>query len=676
MNTESPTVAAVAPIQSEASFTPPFDKRFTVTGPTLFVRSLFHCMRRTSSSSSESELETQCNIDDIMEVRAPDVVQWHMTLVDGEPPKETFWKASVPYKGPRKRPRSKTPITRTGDQTTGGETRSPRPVVIHKQLTHMSECVTYINELLQKSDLHTSLRPHQIRVLNHMQSNRGLLVNHDLGTGKTILALATAMCLLLTKPHKIEKACFIVPKQVMEHFKRQLNKYFHVTKGSALYGRFEFYNPTTFQMAYQRGEIRDLHLKNALLVVDEAHAIVAPYKRGYNVKRSTRKGVRQSLSEPQRFKGAKRVHESTLRVGGQEDTALEADVSHVAQVDPVRRYGRNHAIVNTGRHASRVLLMTATPFRNQLGDIVNYLAILADKAPQDINTRAITQYLTGVQPLSFETAHLLNGKISVHRRSMEEFPWVREQTVELTMTDSYYKAYRQVETSQSKDKKFEQQSLAFYSALRKASIVADLDEVNNPKVARAIAIVRSFVEKKQKVLVYSFFVSAGVQTLKKRFSEENIPFAEITGATTIKERSVIVKEYNENRGPIVLLITKAAGEGMDLKETRAVVHFEASWNLATVDQVNGRAIRYRSHASLPKDDQTVDVYYLVLRKPPQDQRDPDDATMSADAYMWSLTTRKQKSIAQGMHTIEKHSIEKAAVVDLLEDSDDDEGVFE
>jgi hypothetical protein len=74
-----------------------------------------------------------------------------------------------------------------------------------------------------------------------------------------------------------------------------------------------------------------------------------------------------------------------------------------------------------------------------------------------------------------------------------------------------------------------------------------------------------------------------------------------------------MSDYNSGKVP-VLLISAAGAEGLDLKETRSLIILEPYWNDARLDQVKGRAVRYRSHANLPKKDRTVDIYTLVLTK--------------------------------------------------------------
>ena len=72
------------------------------------------------------------------------------------------------------------------------------------------------------------------------------------------------------------------------------------------------------------------------------------------------------------------------------------------------------------------------------------------------------------------------------------------------------------------------------------------------------------------------------------------------------------------------LLHKAGGEGLDLKGTRYVILLEKSWNRPNEEQIIGRAVRYKSHTHLPKEEQKVDVYHLIITKPPASARDKTD----------------------------------------------------
>jgi len=73
-------------------------------------------------------------------------------------------------------------------------------------------------------------------------------------------------------------------------------------------------------------------------------------------------------------------------------------------------------------------------------------------------------------------------------------------------------------------------------------------------------------------------------------------------ATSIKDKKLCI-----------LMGTKAAAEGIDLKAVRNVMITEPHWTPARLEQAIGRAIRICSHAKLPKEERTVTVkIYLSI----------------------------------------------------------------
>jgi hypothetical protein len=118
----------------------------------------------------------------------------------------------------------------------------------------------------------------------------------------------------------------------------------------------------------------------------------------------------------------------------------------------------------------------------------------------------------------------------------------------------------------------------------------------------------------------------------------------------------MVKAFNDPRSRIqVFLISKAGGEGLDLKGVRDVILFESSWNAATEEQVIARAVRLKSHTHLEKEDQKVDVWRLLLVKP-EDAAENDELP-SVDEYLYDLSLRKAKKIKQYLKIIRNAAIE-------------------
>ena len=82
------------------------------------------------------------------------------------------------------------------------------------------------------------------------------------------------------------------------------------------------------------------------------------------------------------------------------------------------------------------------------------------------------------------------------------------------------------------------------------------------------------------------------------------------GAALAPQRDQMVRDYNENKIK-ALLLSRAGGEGLDLKGTRLIQLLEPHWNEEALKQVTGRGIRYRSHSHLPEDQRKVHVQHFV-----------------------------------------------------------------
>lgn len=61
----------------------------------------------------------------------------------------------------------------------------------------------------------------------------------------------------------------------------------------------------------------------------------------------------------------------------------------------------------------------------------------------------------------------------------------------------------------------------------------------------------------------------------------------------------------------ILLATSTAAEGINLKNTRQVHIIEPYWNPVRIEQVIGRALRYKSHIDLPEKDRVVEIFQYI-----------------------------------------------------------------
>jgi SNF2 family DNA or RNA helicase len=447
-------------------------------------------------------------------------------------------------------------------------------------------------------------KPHMLRVINFLSNNHGLIVVHGTGSGKTLTAIGASQCLLEAFPEK--QVLVVTPTSLEKNFKKEMLKY----GLSDTDPRFIF--RTYGQLLKFKNSIAESvdFCADKILICDEAH----------NIKTA----IVQSEKDP---KGL------------------------LARV-----------MIGCAKKAFRVILLTATPVVNSKMDIANLIAMVNGTDP--VSRSEFDRCLLNGQQLRA----YLNNKTSFYTRDAMDpnYPRTHEQKVFLTMDDDFYKAYHRIEQGEFKDMSASElistgDVFAFLSGVRRAMNVAVME--NSPKIEWIVNLVRRGYDGKTpgKTLIYSTWKKAGKDLIISKLKAASITFTEIHGSLTKKQRDAAVQAYNFDPQCQVLLITKAGGEGLDLKNTKFVVLLDPTWNSANEQQVVGRAARFKSHEGAERD---VYIYKLYLKKPDINWffgvRPWNDKIASADILMHDLVTKKTADLNQFMAVIRSFSIEENA----------------
>lgn len=140
-----------------------------------------------------------------------------------------------------------------------------------------------------------------------------------------------------------------------------------------------------------------------------------------------------------------------------------------------------------------------------------------------------------------------------------------------------------------------------------------------------------------------------------------------TGAMEPEKREIIRNIFNndmdsvpnelhsfvENMTPItVFMITSAGAEGISLKCVQNVHIMEPYWNPIRIDQVIGRARRICSHATLPQEEQYVNVYKYIMvfsdekqkSRAVNDKFNKEPTPVTTDEYLMKLSIKKDSII--------------------------------
>jgi hypothetical protein len=97
-------------------------------------------------------------------------------------------------------------------------------------------------------------------------------------------------------------------------------------------------------------------------------------------------------------------------------------------------------------------------------------------------------------------------------------------------------------------------------------------------------------------------------------------YARLTGKLDVDDRTKLLDYFNNPknmRGDLIkiLLISGAGSEGISIANARSIHIMHPYWNIAKIDQVKARAIRYKSHDMLPLTERNVQPYIYLSNYP-------------------------------------------------------------
>lgn len=171
-----------------------------------------------------------------------------------------------------------------------------------------------------------------------------------------------------------------------------------------------------------------------------------------------------------------------------------------------------------------------------------------------------------------------------------------------------------------------------------------------------------------KSFVYSNYVSAGGTSLvrdlllangytefKLRNTGIRVPrtFVVIGASTLIRTRQKYLAAFNDASNATgaviqILIGSPMISEGLTLKCVRQVHLVEPCWNESRINQVVGRAVRYKSHELLPEIERTVTVLKYVAI--------PETGTESIDSEKYKLAMSKDRANERVLDLLKQVSI--------------------
>lgn len=325
---------------------------------------------------------------------------------------------------------------------------------------------------------------------------------------------------------------------------------------------------------------------------------------------------------------------------------------------------RSLRAIESVRSADTVILMTATPFMNNLEEAGNLLAMMNRE-----NHAVARERIVAVKKNARLLAALFRGRVSVHERTHHTFPSRSDEDVVLHMSETYYQKYVDVATAALTQEAIdaipwldEEKWTADPETLKRLHVFLNgprrsTSLLNDPETWKINWILRHVRNKKNtKVIVYSTWIDAVLVPLEKKLRETGIKVALFHGDVSARDRARMVRDFNDGAYD-VLLFSKCGSEGLDLKGVRSVIIAEPDWNHERIEQAVGRAIRHESHDHLPPEQRHVSVYHLMLVRPLHVR-----ALLSADEILRTLSDKKRESMKHIKRELKRVSIETMTIL--------------
>lgn len=431
-------------------------------------------------------------------------------------------------------------------------------------------------QCIEKSKI--PLKEYQKKVVYFMSSrkNRSLLLVHPTGFGKTLTSVTYAECFLDTFPD--QEVVVILPASLEGNFKKNLVNY------GVSPERMKKYQIYSFQKAQK--EFKNMNCKGNLVIIDE-------------------------------------VHELRNMSLGSEKSGLRAK-----------------AALHCTFQARKILLMTATPFVNDMSDLISLTNL--------VHGTAIITKKSQIKKVN-DFIPYLRGMVDYIKPIFDSnFPKVREHTIRIKMDPEYERDYCELIRGQMVNESFFSSPSAFYNAHRRAvNKIGAGKQYFSMKMKKAIELIGD-----DKAMIYSNWLAFGLDPIADALEEADISSEGYSGKIGKKEKDQIIEDFNDYEFQV--LVTAPAGkQGLDLVGVRKVIVMDPVWHPSGMRQIKGRAARYGSHAHLRKKDRTVDVYYMILETTTDSQK---GGCFSGDSIVYQFIEKKKELESYVNEMLEKVSI--------------------
>lgn len=486
----------------------------------------------------------------------------------------------------------------------------------------------------------TTLLPHQQRVIDKLEQNKGVLAYHGMGSGKSLTSIASMID---------DHPDVIVPASLRTNYQKEIDKHTTGMKANIM-----SYEKATRHWDPVEKKWIDSPVTSKAMIMDEPQAIG------------------QSATERSMVlvDKAKQYEKRLLMTG----TPIR---NHPVELSPLINAVMGSHALPTDRNAFESRF--TKPIMSSPGI---YRRVMKGERPEEIG-REIKN--------ADKLAEIIRGHVDYHMPAQTNFPSHSEETIKVTMNKEQHNLYKMAEKDIDPLTAYKiRQGLPpskrdtidlnkFMGNTRQIGNTGKMfgAKEDSPKIVAAVAEYkkRHDADPNFRGMVYSNFLGSGLREYSAEMNKHGLNHAVFDGTMNDKQRQKVVNDYNN--GKIKgLLISGAGAQGLDLKGTKLVQILEPHWNSARIEQAKARAIRYMSHDHLHEDERHVHVqnFHSVLPegiidkiKAPYEKLkskitgDPVKKPLSADEFLHKMNDTKDKLNNQFLDVLKKVGSEHAHV---------------
>lgn len=485
------------------------------------------------------------------------------------------------------------------------------------------------------------LQKHQKYAVDYLlkhKNQKGLLINHSLGSGKTYLSIAYC------EKFQNKQVYVILPRFLKSNWITQLQSY-----GVRNTNR---YHLLSFRESQQ---ILTSNLKNSIVIIDEVHKIIDGIRFGHSSVSQSFSDIYQKISEAEKI----------LALTG---TPIYNDVTDLAYIGNLIR-GSHDFPLNPGRFKTeyttiipyksliRGYLMESKTFMSYLptwgsfsililiGATAPHVALLAalginiaipsfnaeypankvqfrEFSPEKLKDFA-TKYISFYEIPLKNSSEYPDKDVSVvnteyNRAQLNFFMSFADEDLkpeELKMLlrsypEKYNDTYIELNSS-AIQKRF----ISETGAGRDIGNLSIRDEKGKVYYAKKFYDILDIMKAKEgQVAIYSNYFENGILEFAKFLDHHGYKdnYIVLTPEDSIDLQIKKLAMYNTKKKRIILIHPEIT-EGVSLLATEQFHILEPVKNSALMDQIIGRAVRYQSHKSLPKERQFVQVYIWQIK---------------------------------------------------------------